>query len=101
MLVSLLYRKIFLVLSTTDSKTRITGNITSLNSGRLHGIVYIPTAVEDILALGTDKGVFMSTGPSFYSWSRLGTGLPNVAVFDLEYDLSDNILVAGTMGMGA
>jgi hypothetical protein len=37
----------------------------------------------------------------FTSWNKLGTGLPNVPVWDLVYDVKDDVLVAGTLGRGA
>ena len=35
------------------------------------------------------------------TWTRLGENLPHVQVFDLHYDYTDNVLVAGTLGRGA
>jgi Ca2+-binding RTX toxin-like protein len=35
------------------------------------------------------------------TWTRFGTGLPNVQVRDLAYDAGDDVLVAGTLGRGA
>jgi hypothetical protein len=31
----------------------------------------------------------------------LGAGLPNVFVWDLDYNATDDVLVAGTLGRGA
>ncbi|MDX1409102.1 MAG: hypothetical protein R3330_13230, partial [Saprospiraceae bacterium] len=38
---------------------------------------------------------------SFGTWLKVGTGLPNAPVWDLDYDLTDDVLVAGTLGRGA
>lgn len=81
--------------------TDITGNLLTLNPGNFRSIAYIPNSTDDILAVGTDLGVFIAPGPNFNTWARLGTNLPQVAVFDLEYDSADDILLAGTMGRGA
>lgn len=81
--------------------TSITGNLASFNSGRLHCIVYITRPGDDFVAVGTDVGIFIASGPSFNNWARLGTELPIVPVFDLDYEQTDNVLVAATMGMGA
>ena len=32
------------------------------------------------------------------AWFRLGTGLPNVVVYDMQYNATDKVLVVGTMG---
>ena len=34
-------------------------------------------------------------------WDKLGTGLPTAPVWDMEYDVTDNVLVVGTLGRGA
>jgi ligand-binding sensor domain-containing protein len=67
----------------------------------LRTIAYIPNGTDDILAVGTDFGVYIAAGPTFKTWEKLGTNLPRVAVLDLEYDRADGILLAGTMGRGA
>lgn len=78
-----------------------TGNLGTLNPGPFRSIAYIPTSTDDILAVGTDLGVFIAPGPAFNVWARLGTNFPNVGVYDLEYDTKDSLLLAGTMGRGA
>jgi hypothetical protein len=50
------------------------------------------------LVVGTEVGVFISTGGS---WKRLGKGLPNVWVRGLEFKPDDpNTLIAATYGRG-
>jgi hypothetical protein len=78
----------------------ITGNLLTLSPGSFRSIAYIPTNANDILAVGTDLGVFIAPGPAFNTWAKLGTNLPQVAVYDLEYDTKDGILLAATMGRG-
>src|SRR5262249_33589117 len=57
---------------------------------------------KDLLLVGTNAGVFLSFSSSgFTSWNKLGTGLPNAPVWDLHYDVSDDMLLAGTLGRGA
>lgn len=50
------------------------------------------------LYAGTDRGVFLSTDAGA-TWNQYGTGLPNVAVFDLAIS-SDGHLRAATHGRG-
>jgi hypothetical protein len=80
----------------------VTGNLVSgLNPGTLRSMVFIPTSGTDALVVGTDRGVFVASGPAFSNWSALGTGLPNTGVYELDYDIPDNLLVAGLLGRGA
>lgn len=80
----------------------ITGNLVSgLAPGTLRAMVFIPTTGTDALVVGADRGVFIANGPAFNAWTRLGTGLPNAPVFELDYDLADGVLVAGLLGRGA
>ena len=34
------------------------------------------------------------------SWLPIGAGMPDVPVYDLEYNAADDVLVAGTLGRG-
>ncbi|MCW8925601.1 MAG: hypothetical protein OQJ84_05035 [Xanthomonadales bacterium] len=53
--------------------------------------------VEDILYVGTDRGVYVSTNGGD-SWAALQGGLPNVPVHDLVVHPRERELVAGTHG---
>ncbi len=56
----------------------------------------------DVLAVGSSSGVhFARESKGFGKWKQLGNKLPTVVVFDLDYDPTDNVLVAGTLGRGA
>jgi hypothetical protein len=79
--------------------TDITGDITNDGAGSFRAIAYIPSATGDRLVVGTNAGVLVSV--SFGTWSKLGMGLPNAPVWDLDYDVTDDVLVAGTLGRGA
>jgi uncharacterized repeat protein (TIGR01451 family) len=52
------------------------------------------------LYAGTDVGAFVSTN-SGGTWKRLGNGMPKVAVWQLDYDATNGVLIAGTHGRGA
>ena len=81
--------------------TDITGNITTDGAGTFRSIAYIPGATSDRIAVGTNAGVLVSGEGSFGTWFKLGSGLPNAPVWDLDYDEVDDVLVAGTLGRGA
>lgn len=81
--------------------TDITGNITADGAGTFRAIEYIPSATVDRLVVGTNAGVLISFQSDFGTWFQLGTGLPNAPVWDLDYDATDDVLVAGTLGRGA
>ena len=80
----------------------ITGNlITGFDPGTLRSMAFIP-ATDAALVVAADRGVFVSRASTGYStWQRLGTSFPNVPVFELDYDVADNVLTAGTLGRGA
>src|SRR5215470_975759 len=90
---------------TTDagaSWTDITGNLAELGAGIFSTTEFIAGAPKDLLLVGTNAGVFASFSTSgFTSWIKLGTGMPNAPVWDLHYDVSDDVLLAGTLGRGA
>ncbi|MEM7705433.1 MAG: Ig-like domain-containing protein [Pseudomonadota bacterium] len=80
----------------------ITGNLLTLFSpGSLRSLEFMETPGGDVLAVGTDRGVYLSTsGGGFSDWAQSGTELPNSPVFDLDYDLNANRLAAFTLGRG-
>ncbi|NEP35311.1 DUF4347 domain-containing protein [Moorena sp. SIO3B2] len=88
----------------------ITGNLqefaTNLNLEpgdlNLRSIEFISGSTVDGIVVGSNIGIFSATSSSnFTDWLKLGTDLPNVPVWDLDYDPSDDLLVAGTLGRGA
>jgi uncharacterized repeat protein (TIGR01451 family) len=93
------------VFRTTDAGatwTDITGNLAVLGAGVFNTTEFIAGAPKDLLLVGTNAGVFVSFSNSgFTNWVKLGTGLPNAPVWDLDYDVSDDVLLAGTLGRGA
>jgi len=94
-------KQIYLTTTTGARWTEITGNLGNLNPGNLHSIAYSERVAEGEIVVGGETGVFSAPGPAFKKWSRLGTGFPTVPVYELEYNKSDNLLLAGTLGRGA
>ena len=82
------------------SWTDITGNLDSPNGKYNRSLVYIHDDTNAGIVVGSRRGAFIAREADGFSvWNELGD-LPEVAVFDLDYDLADDILVAGTMGRG-
>ncbi len=80
-----------------DSWTDLTGNLVNAS---LRAIDFLSGAV-DRLVVGGIGGVFAMSLDRLGIWGELGDALPNVPIFDLEYDETDGVLVAGTLGRGA
>ncbi|SMD21781.1 WD40/YVTN/BNR-like repeat-containing protein [Kibdelosporangium aridum] len=53
-----------------------------------------------LIYVATDQGVFLGHTAVAGYWSRLGHGMPRVAVDDIEYDPRNHRLVAATFGRG-
>jgi hypothetical protein len=80
--------------------TDLTGNLSALNPRTLRCLALVPST-PPVLMLGSDKGVYARVASNVGAWTRLSTGLPKVAVYHLEYDATDHLLIAGTLGRGA
>jgi hypothetical protein len=93
------------VFRTTDAGatwTTLTGNLLTLLPGSLRSVAFGTTTPDGAVFVGTDRGVFFARGcGGFTVWQRLGSGLPFVPVFQLEFDAADRVLLAGTLGRGA
>lgn len=85
-----------------SSFSLVTGNLVSgLAPGRLRTMEFIPGA-DPALIVGANRGVYIAFASSGYStWTQLGSGLPNAVVYELEFDHTDRVLLAGTLGRGA
>ncbi len=84
--------------------SEVTGNLSTLEvePGALRSIAYVNNSAEDGIVVGTDNGVFAALEvDGFSAWMPLGTHLPRVPVFQLDYHPATDLLVAGTLGRGA
>lgn len=88
--------KVFLTNDQGGTWTDITGDLpdTPANS------VAVDPNQANTFYLGTDIGVFQTTNGG-QNWSRVGAGLPRVAVFTVRYHAATKNLVVGTYGRGA
>jgi len=81
--------------------TNITANLATLAPGNLRSIAFSSSNADGTIIVGSDAGAFALRGPTFATWAALGSGLPRVPVYDLDYDADDEVLLAGTLGRGA
>ncbi|MGF1577918.1 MAG: Ig-like domain repeat protein [Gemmataceae bacterium] len=91
------------VLVTTDAGTTwadISGNLALVGAEGIRTIEYVSGA-HPAIVVGTNTGTFASYTTSLGTWFEIGANLPNVPVFELEYDPLDDVLLVGTMGRGA
>lgn len=85
----------------------ITANIKTISGGDVRAVQYVnitPNPGDEALLVGGLGGVFHYGGDPFsgtFAWREFGNNLPNVLVTDLEYNHTDDILIAGTWGRGA
>ena len=92
------------VFRTTNSGatwTDITGNLMSIAGASIQSITYVAGAMTDALVVGGNLGVFTMLTSAIGTWTEVGSNLPNVLVYDLDYNAADDVLVAGTLGRGA
>lgn len=88
--------------------SKVTGNLASMTAGQLRTIVFITVGEglaggldADAIAVGAENGVYIAKGPAFNTWQPFGLGLPKAAIMRLDFDATDRILLAGTLGRGA
>src|SRR5205814_8907939 len=66
----------------------------------LNALVLAARPRDPYVLVATTSGVYACAAPSAPRWRRLGAGLPYVNVADLSYQLTHDMLVAGTYGRG-
>ncbi len=68
---------------------------TNLPNVAINDIYILPGHADSVLFVATDAGVY-ATLSSGQSWNRLGKNMPFVPSFDLDWNPSQNTLMAGT-----
>jgi len=91
--------QVFTTTNTGAAWTNITGNLAS-GSTDLRTILFVPGSPSAVVVGGVN-GVFRMAMDDVGNWKQFGNGLSNAPVWDLDYDATDDTLVAGTMGRGA
>lgn len=96
--------QIFMSTDTGANWLDITNNLTTtFGVDDFYSMQYIPTGYNfDALVVGTERGVYHSlSNENFGTWYSFGSDMPNAPVWELDYDIDDDVLIAGTLGRGA
>lgn len=72
--------------------TDISGNLPQMSVNDIH--VY-PNSMDSVLFVATDAGVYATTDGG-NNWGRVGNDMPLIPVFDIDLDLINDKLIAGT-----
>lgn len=84
------------------SFANVTGNLASFDPGEFRSLAFATRGGNSALVLGADRGAFVAFArDGFSTWFRLGSGMPNAAVYELDFDTPDQVLIAGVFGRGA
>jgi len=70
----------------------ISGDLPNL---AVNDLYILPDANDQVIFAATDGGVYVTLDGG-EAWERLGTGMPFVPVYDLDHNLAQNTLIAGT-----
>jgi uncharacterized repeat protein (TIGR01451 family) len=87
------------VFATSDGGQHWKDITNNLPDSPVNTIVLDP-ADANTLYVGTDAGAFFTTNGG-NKWFTLGSDLPRVAVWQMDFDATNGVLVAGTHGRGA
>jgi hypothetical protein len=82
--------------------TNLTGNLNRFTTD-LRAIAVLRIGSKLVLTVGGQGGVYrtIDLGDASPTWSKFGINLPNAPVTDLHYDVTNDVLLAGTLGRGA
>lgn len=92
------------VYMTNDAGTTwidITGNLR--NVGDIFSIEIIRHQIYGLggIVVGTEYGLYVSSGNALGTWDNIGGNIPNVQIDDLFYSPERDVLAVGTLGRGA
>jgi len=78
----------------------ISGNLQITNKREFRTITFVQPGKLSRIVVAGQSGIFFASTEDPDNWSTLGNGIPNAPIWDLDYDLSDDFLVAATLGRG-
>lgn len=74
--------------------TPINGNLPLL---AVNDLFILPNQADSIIFAATDAGIYATKNSGVF-WQRLGSNMPYVPIYDIEFDEPNNLLVAATHG---
>jgi GEVED domain len=83
-----------------NSWVDITGNSFAVGTD-FRSIAFVAGPLSSAVVLGTNVGMFIMSTLQPSIWTPLGSGLPTVLAYDIDYDPVDDVIVVGTLGRGA
>ena len=94
--------QIFMSGNAGSTFSEITGNLTSnFNQIQIRSLEFLRySQLEGAVLVGTNQGIYAAFQDDYTSWFKVGVELPNTQVWDLVYNRSDDVLIAGTFGRG-
>lgn len=92
--------QVFQTTNAGTSWTDITGNSFPVGT-EFWSLSFVAGPLSTAVILGTNIGIFMMSNFRVGVWTAIGSELPRVLTYDMDYDAADDVLVAGTLGRGA
>lgn len=94
--------QVFMSIDTGTNWGDISGNLpTAFTAPDLRGIEFVRNGNRGAILVGTNQGVYAALDTNYTSWFKVGSGLPNAPVWDLDYDADDDVLIVATLGRGS
>ncbi len=88
------YARIFKTTDGGSSWTKIIGDMPGIG---VNDLLIPENGNDQVIFAATDGGVFL-TEDGGETWNMIGTNLPTITVSEIELDLENNLLIAGTFG---
>jgi photosystem II stability/assembly factor-like uncharacterized protein len=80
----------------------MTGDLTTgAGAKTFNTIAFVPGASRSLIFVGARDGLYVMSTAHPRVWHKLSGKLPNMVVYDLDFDSADNVLLIGTLGRGA
>lgn len=76
--------------------TPIAGNLPPY---AINDVLVYPNGLDDVLFVATDGGIYITIDAGD-NWERLGSNMPLIPVFDMDYNPVNNELIAATFARG-
>lgn len=87
------------VFRSDDNGTTWTDISSDLPQFAINDIMVYPESDDQILFVASDGGVYFSINAGD-SWERLGSDMPIIPIWDLDYNVENNRLIAGSFARG-